>query len=98
VPLTVAQLLQRLLAAAGLADRVDRTVLVHVAPEPGPHHRVIIRNQYAWHSASTWPGCQVRDLGLPWRSHSIGYPESYAVRLSPDRLQAKSYKVLRAPV
>src|SRR6266853_3639375 len=52
VPLTVAQLLQRLLAAARLGDRVDRTVLLQVVPEPGPHHRVIVRNEYAWHSAS----------------------------------------------
>src|SRR6267378_4686081 len=70
VPLTVAQLLQRLLAAARLGDRVDGTVLLQVVPEPGPHHRVIVRNEYAWHLASTWLGCQVRVLGHPWPSVS----------------------------
>src|SRR2546421_11109600 len=56
VPLAVAQLLQRLLTAAGLGDRVDRPVLLQIMPGPGPHHRVIVRNQAAWHSASDSPG------------------------------------------
>src|SRR5213082_1479615 len=85
VPLAVAQLLQRLLTAAGLGDRVDRAVLLQIMPEPGLHHRVIVRNQYAWHSASDWRGCQVRSSSMR-RGHSIGSPESFTVRQSLDRV------------
>src|SRR2546430_1491899 len=71
VPLAVAQLLQRLLTAAGLGDRVDRAVLLQIMPEPGPHHRVIVRNQYAWHSASDWRGRHMRSSSIR-KGHSIG--------------------------
>src|SRR5437764_14808568 len=80
VPLTVAQLLQRLLTAARLCDRVDRPVLLQIVPEPGAHHRVIVRNQDAWHSASDGRGCQV--LGSTVRTtHTVGprKPLAYAL-------------------
>src|ERR1700730_18276070 len=64
VPLTVAQLLQRFLTAARLRNRVNRTVLLQIMPEPGPQHRVIIRNKYAWHSTSSRRGRQVRMLAI----------------------------------
>src|SRR5256885_16029253 len=75
VPLAVAQLLQRLLTAAGLGDRVDRPVLLQIMPEPGPHHRVIVRNKYAWHSASDWRGRHIRASTIP-KAHRIGTPKA----------------------
>src|SRR5215472_9157180 len=51
VPMAVAELLQRFRAAASLGDCVNRTVLLQVMPEPGSHHRVIVSNKYARHTA-----------------------------------------------
>src|ERR1700730_1139323 len=40
VPLTGAHLLQSCIVDARLSNRVDRTGLLQIMPEPGPQHRV----------------------------------------------------------